>query len=460
MSKIEVKVITSSESGKSGTVINSGMISGEEYNFSLTGPQALKNYNEMRSNDATVEASLSVIKTPILGADFELDPASQDAADIEVADMVRDNLFHILDWKKNLWEILTYLEFGFSLFEMVIEPMEINGKPRLGLKKLAYRKQTTIIRWEQRDGTPGVNQMTNSGSYDIPMTKLVRFTNRQEGDNFTGRSILRPAYKHWYMKDKLYKIDAVGHERQALGVLDITVPKGATEPDKQRIRKAARALRASENSFIEHPENWIIQFMNMQAGSMKDTEPSINHHDRQIMKNVLAAFMEIGSRGSSGTRNVSEDQSRIFSQAVENVAKYVVDVIQDTVIRTLVDLNFTGRDYPTLRSGKTSDDNVPVISDAVAKYATAGVLHPRPSDENTVRKQIGWGVVKEEELQELFDEATATKATAATALNQPGAAPVVDPDKATEKVEASVTELRALRASVEDAIYGRHKEAA
>ena len=449
MAKIEVKVITSKESGKSGTAISSGQIVGEEYNFSLVGSQALKNYNEMRSNDATVEASLSVIKTPIMGADFDVDPASQDEADIEVADMVRDNLFHILDWKKNLWEIATYLEFGFSLFETIYEPMEINGKPRIGLKKFAYRKQTTITAWEMPGGGEGVTQQTHEGQFGIPLIKLVRFTNRQEGDNFTGRSILRPAYKHWYMKDKLYKIDAVGHERQALGVLDITVPKGATEADKVRIRRAARALRASENSFIEHPENWIIAFMDMKAGSMKDTEPSINHHDRQIMKNVLAAFMEIGSAGSSGTRSTSEDQSRIFAQAVENVAKYIVDVLQNTIVRTLVDLNFTGRDYPTLRVGKTSDDNVPVLSEAVAKYTTAGALHPRAADENTVRKQIGWPEVDAEELEALYELEPV----------KPDADKKVE-DQEDEELKASIPELRTLRARVEDALYDRQSKAA
>jgi phage gp29-like protein len=456
--KIEVKQITSEATGKSGTQVTAGVITGEEYNFNMVGAMALKNFNEMRSNDATVEASLSVIKTPIQAAEYYVDPASEDEADVEVADFVYDNLFHINDWMKTLWEILTYLEFGHSLFEMSFEPREVNGKLRIALKDFGFRKQTTITAWQQPDGSAGVTQQLPAGAVGIPLVRLVRFTNRQEGDNFVGRSVLRTSYKHWFMKDKLYKIDAVGHERQALGVLDITVPSGATEADKIKIRAAARALRASQNSYIEHPENWVIEFMNMQAGSMKDTEPSINHHDRQIMKNVLASFMEIGSAGSSGAYSASETQSAVFDKAVENVARYVVNVLQNTVVRALVDLNFTDRDYPKLRVGKISDDNVPVLSEAVAKYSAAGVLHARPADENTVRKQIGWGEVDEDELQELFDDAKAAKQAAADALKlrnqQSGDEPADDPKKPNEKVEASIRELKALRASVEKALYG------
>ncbi|TFC63724.1 DUF935 family protein [Cryobacterium sp. TMT2-15-1] len=443
MASIEVKVITSKESGKSGTTISSGQITGEEYNFNLRDDQAMKTYNEMRSNDATVEASLAIVKTPVLAADFTVDPASDEDADKEVADFVYDCLRHIIDWDQFIGECLTYLEFGFSLFEADYKPRVVNGKLRIALVKLAYRKQTTIKAWETADGKPGVTQHVGADRFSISQVKLVRFTNRQEGDNYVGRSILRPAYKHWYMKDKLYKIDAVGHERQALGVLDITVPKGATDLDKQRIRAAARALRASENSFIEHPENWIIQFLDMKAKSMKDTEPSINHHDRQIMKNVLAAFMEIGAAGSSGTRSTSEDQSTILEKAVENIAKYIVNVLQNTVVRNLVDLNFTDRDYPTLRVSKTSDDNVPVLSEAVAKYTAAGVLHARPTDENTVRKQLGWAQVPVDDLEEDY--------------KKPELKPV---EKVDANLTASIRELKALRASVEKALYAQPPAAA
>lgn len=454
---INTQTLTSPESGKSGTQVTAGVITGEEYNFQLSGRNALKNYNEMRSNDATVEASLAVIKTPIQAAEFYVDPASDDEADKEVADFVYDNLFHVNDWMKTLWEILTYLEFGHAVFEQVYEPMEVNGKLRVGLKELGYRKQTTITAWEQPDKSPGITQQLTDRSVGIPLVKLVRFTNRQEGDNYVGRSILRSSYKHWYMKDKLYKIDAIGHERQALGVLDITVPAGAQEKDIKKIRAAARALRASQNSYIEHPEKWVIAFLDMKAGSMKDTEPSINHHDRKIMANVMAGFMEIGSSGSSGAYSASQTQSATFDKAVENVASYIVSVLQNSVVRNLVDLNFTNANYPKLRVSKITDDDVPVQSEAVQKYTQAGVLHARPADENTVRKQLGWGEVDEEELQELFDAKQEAAQAAAEALKQTNTDKQGEKDveqiKVDEQIKASVRELSALRASVEKALY-------
>ncbi|MCJ1699942.1 DUF935 domain-containing protein [Rathayibacter festucae] len=434
------------EVGESGTSIASRQIIGEDYNWKLQGERALAIYDEMRRSDATVSAALDVVKYPVISTEWDIDPASDDQADIDVRDFVKECLFNIVDWSKFLDEALTYLDFGFVVFEMVFEPRVVNGATRIALTKLAYRKQTTIQRWLTEDEQPGVTQVTNNGRFSIRAEKLMRITHKQEGDNYVGRSLLRAAYKHWYIKDKLYKIDAIGHERQSLGVVEITTPTGATKSDKEKLRRAARNLRANESSYIEHPEGYLVEFMNMQAATLKDVEPSINHHDRQIMKNVLAQFLEIGAAGSSGTKGASEDHSRLFDMGTQNVAYSVRDALQ-AVINTLVDLNFTGRDYPTMRAGKTGDENLSLISEAVTKYVTAGALHPRAEDENSVRKSLGWAEVEQEELEELYEK------------KEPVAVVPAVPAEDVE-VKATAKELKALRASVEAALYEPPSKAA
>lgn len=401
--------ILGKELGSSGVNVSQGIITGEEYNPKLTGVNALKAYDEMRRSDATVKAGLRAIKLPIKSAEYRID-AAEDDENREVAGVVQTCLFHIIDWNKFLNEALTHLEFGFTVFEMVFEPRYIDGVLRIALVKLGYRKPTTISSWETQDHQPGIQQQLPTGTtVSMPLEKLIVLTNDQEGDNYQGTSILRAAYKHWYIKDRLYRIDAVGHERQALGVLDITVPKGAQEEDKIKIRKAAKNLRANESSYIEHPEGWIIEFMNMQAKSMKDVEPSINHHNRQIFLNVLTQFLDNGSSGAAGSRSTSEDHSRLFELAIKDTANYIVQRVQNTAVRLITDLNFTNREYPTLAVGNISDENIPVVSEAIGKLVTAGVLHPDSADENNVRKMIGWQQVDEDELDKRFSTPTPSK---------------------------------------------------
>jgi hypothetical protein len=47
---------------------------------------------------------------------------------------------------------------------------------------------------------------------------LVAYVNDQEGDNWIGRSYLRPLFKHFVRKDRLLRVDAINAERNGPGV--------------------------------------------------------------------------------------------------------------------------------------------------------------------------------------------------------------------------------------------------
>lgn len=384
------KKITGPEIGDSGVRIFNGIITGEEYNSRLVGLNAIRIYDEMRRSDATISAMLKAIKLPIKSTKWFVEAASSDAKDVEIKDFVDYNLFESIKWQQVLTEALTHLDFGFSVHEMVFEPRIVQGKQRIVLKKLAYRKQTTITAWEADKGVPGVTQTTGDGEvYRIPLNKLIVFTNDQEGDNYAGRSILRAAYKHWYYVDKYYQIDAVATERQGLGVMKIKHPRGADRKSILKAEEAARSVRASEEAYIREPEGWDINFMDMGSSSLKDSSKMVSHHIREAVKSILAQFLELGSQGGSGSRAVSEDHSKLFLMANESVAGYVADIM-GYVIKTLVDLNFNTDRYPTLRYSKFDDDNLPQIAEAVTRFTDAGLLTGSEEDEAHVRALIGF----------------------------------------------------------------------
>lgn len=393
-----------SELGQSGTYIFDGFISGEEYNLELTGLQALRIWDEMRRSDASVAAALKAVKLPVKGVEWLVEPASDDPRDIEIADFARHVIFDILRWKKTLGEIMTYLDFGFSVFEEVFDYAVVDGKDRIVLSKLAFRKQRSILKW-QADGKPGVTQLTMTGqSVPIPARDIVVFTNEQEGDNYEGVSLLRPAYKHWFIKDKLYQIDAVGHERQALGVVDIAYPIGAKDADIKKAENLARNVRANEEGFISHFKDWDVGFMNMGAQSLKDTEPSINHHDRQISKSVLVQFIDLGATSGSGSRAVGEPQMKLFEQAVQAITTSIADTFNDNVMKDLIDMNFNVTDYPKLKAGQINKDKIVELAESIAKLVVAGFINPTKEDEVYIRGIMGLPEITEEDDEATEDE--------------------------------------------------------
>lgn len=92
-----------------------------------------------------------------------------------------------------------------------------------------------------------------TGIVDIPSERLVRFTFRQEGDNYEGVSLLRSAYKHRRYKDQLYKFDAVKHERQSVGIPVIYPASGAKDTDLDIAQDIVENIRANESGGIIMP---------------------------------------------------------------------------------------------------------------------------------------------------------------------------------------------------------------
>lgn len=413
------------ERGRSGTYIFSGIITQEEYNADLVRLQALWNYDVMRRSDATVKQLLNAVTMLIVGTNWSVQAASDADYDVMVANFIRQELFsRRVVWHDFIREACLMLPFGFSVFEKVLEwtnythtPAPIppdpkadkefdeNGNPvepepvqppdksmkLIGLAKLGSRKQRSIFKWEMDDGQPGIHQILPGANYDIPWDKLVIFTNEREGDNYEGISILRAAYKHWYLKDKMYLIDAIKIEKQSLGILEIEPPEGADEDMVKDAIEAAQQLRANEMGYFKHPPGWIMQFMDMKANTTVDTWPSIEHHDRAIVKTFLAQFLELGHSTGSGSHALSRDHSQLFEKAVEAVCKNVASTIQHYVVQPLCDINFSelGGHYPTIEHGRIHDDDFDSLSKGIALLTTAQSLTMDAEMEQWIRAMIG-----------------------------------------------------------------------
>lgn len=448
--------------GKSGTYIFNGIITREEYNSDLMRWEALKNYDIMRRSDATVRATLKVCKLPILSATWTIEAATDEQKDIDIAEFVRNQLFESnITFPDLLNEIMTFLDFGYSVFEKVWDYVDYNGKTYIGLKDMQSRKQRSIYRWETNTENPtfGITQYVPGGTYSVPGEKLVIFTNDKEGENYEGISMLRAAYKHWKMKDTLELIDAIRHERQGLGIILITPPEGANESDINDAIDNARQARASEEAVIKKPNGWEIEWMDMKAGATNITDimGSLDYHKREILKSVLAQFLELGgNKGASGSRATSQDHSALFELAEEFTAKYVGNVFNKEVIKELVDLNFSDVEhYPTLEHSKIGDDNLNQIGLVVNQLMSVGAITPDPEFEQWIRQALHAPDLPED-VRDNYADTPLRKQAAPTppiAPTQPdGEQPKPDDGENTNKTASVLDEARTIRQKLIDTL--------
>lgn len=336
--------------------------------------QELQTYKKMIRGDVSVRSSLRVGKSSILGAEFYVDAYSPDLEDQVIAEFVNDNLFYgsNIPWTKTLEGIVRFLENGFSFFEHVWELREwsprttspsANKKKYTMLRKLAERPARTISGFDY-DDNGGLNSITQqaigadnrSKEVKIPISKGVLFTFEGDG-NAEGESILRPAYRNWYYKDKLYTIDAIQKERHGIGVPEVEVLPGATNSDKKFAEELGANLRTNERAYIVRPSTLTVGFAELK-GNPVDALESALHHDNQIMKNILVQFINLGLDSSGGGRATGATAFDAFMKAMRYIANMICDYINMFLIPNLVAYNFPTNRFPKLcvrNVGETKD---------------------------------------------------------------------------------------------------------
>lgn len=388
------------EIGKSGTLITQGMISSEEYNADLRGPSLIRKVEIMRRSNSTIRAALLVVKLPILGADWGVKPA-QDGdgnvadSDREISDHVNRELFgRNINFSNFLREGLTCQEFGYSVFEKVYEPVQFNGKFRFGIKKIGYRKQNTIFKWEQSNSDlPGITQLTRDGKqFDIPREKLIVFTNDKEGDNYEGISLLRYAFMDWDMLDKLKISQAIKLDRFSVGVPKAFARDGLDPGTKdiEEAKEILRNMRTNQEAFLLMPSTMDVEMLDMKMSGTEDIIPFLNYLDRRISTSILAGFMELGGQSGSGAHALAKDLTALFMKSEEATAKNIQATIQEDLIKQLVDINWTQDElvngYPQITFGNIADDDLSQLSTSVSALADKSLITPDIDLESHLRK--------------------------------------------------------------------------
>jgi phage gp29-like protein len=427
--------------GASGVLVQNGVISREEYKRDLSGKKGIETFNEMRRSDGTVRAAIMAVMLPLLGANWHVQPASDDPQDMLAAQIVEVSLFKNLSWDDFARQAFTFLPFGFSLFEHEYEIGTVDGREYILLKDMGFRKQTSLVKWQMEDGNPGITQLLSNGKKaNIPDVKLTRFTFEQEGDNYEGVSLLRSAYKHWYMKTELELIDAMAHEKQGLGILKVRTPAQAKDEDKEAAREIAREQRANEENFIEEMEGYSFDFMDMKAKTTRDIVPSIQYHNRQILQSVLTQFLDIGSSGSSGSFSASDNQLDLFFASEEAIAKEFAEPINQTVVKNLMELNGLGSrpEAPKVTYDRIGSDAINVLSEALNKLFTSGGLTPDPEVENYIRSFLHLPPLTDEMVAN-YDQIRALRKN--PAVNPQGVQPQLETGTPAEAEAKAASEL-------------------
>jgi len=412
-----------------------------EYNPILEGRNAFLIYEKMRRSDADVKAALLACKLPIQAADYQIVPGrkpSEPGYELAktIADEVRENLFGGLEsptstgcWVTQNFETvkenaLLSLDFGCAAHE---DLWHIDGD-KVRLRKLAPRLPYTFYRYHVAEDGETLLFLEQYGyrgnnfvNVLVPAEKIAYFVNDMEGAYFYGRSVLRAAYQHWYIKSQLYRIDAISIERNGLGVPTIKQGPTVSMEDRKAAQQWVEMLAAHESTGLSLPNGWDFLLTGI-TGRLRDPQSSIQHHSEMIMRSVLANFLTLGTT-QSGSRALGGSMRDFFYLSLEAISRRIDETITNTSIRRLVDYNYgtgsgdreIGRSgeqtprrssspdhritrspdqklpYPKLVTSNIMVANPLELMEVAKDVASANVDLVQPDDdtENWIRKKVG-----------------------------------------------------------------------
>lgn len=333
--------------------------------------------------DGKVKAALDMIKLSATARGFHV--VGDDAETRKYADFINEN-FELIQGNMEdvLAEMLTALEYGYSVTEKVFEQRD--GK--IVLKKMKTLDPKTCKAKTNKFGELlWVEQDIGSKQIKIPASKILWYAHDKQFGNIYGQSALRTIYKHWFIKDKMYRFANIAYERYGTPLL---VGNVSDAKDVSKMERLLRKINGLTGLAISGDEKiTAIQ------GSNADFVGYIEHHDRMIMEGLLVPPMLLGlSRGQSGSYALSGNQFDIFLIRLEALQRDLKSILEEEVIRPLIDMNFPNvKKYPNFTFKPFTDEDITKLADVFTKMITAQVVDPT---EDWIREELGFPAMSEE----------------------------------------------------------------
>ena len=416
------------EAGLTGLRITNGQII-EEANRVFQYPNFLKTVAEMKT-DPTVAASLNVYRMMIAGVKwFVKPPANATATDKARAQFVESCMDDMeASWSQFISEVITYLEYGFSVQEKVFRRrLQRNGSKfndgLIGLRKIGNRPQDTIRHWNFSDdgrdlksvsqslayvhtGQRYQNIVSKDGLITIPRDKLMIFSADSVKGNPEGKSILKSVYLSYkqlsLIRDQLMlgvskdlaAIPVVGLPPRYMDVDAEQADKDVYESFKTLVNNLAAGTQRGAVIPLIYDEVTKLPLFDLKLleakGVSKFDLPLII---KQLQNDIFVALStDVITFGSdvNGSFSIKDTKTNLCAMAVEHRLNEIRTVLNKELLEQLYELNGWSREnMPTFEYGDIADVDSEAFSKLVQRAASVGLVEIDREVLNKIREVMG-----------------------------------------------------------------------
>ncbi len=420
------------EQGVTGLKSQSGVLY-EEFLRELQGTKGQKIYREMCENHPIISSTKHVFANIVRSTTWEEQPASESNEDMAAAEFLTENRDDLSrPFGELIYEIISGIfTYGWQFHETVHKRRKgfiadsgntssfADGK--VAWKKFPVRSQETLYKWHlQPDGgIDGLTQLNPNTSLDgsrdrfikIPIHKGLLFRTTTAKNNPEGLSLLRGAFVPWLRQKFLEQAQAIGAERQLVGLpmmrapSEIVAGKGDFATIKNDLISMMSNVRGDEQGFVMVPSesdedgNPLYEFslISSPGTGLHDLPTILKWYDQRIAMSLLSDVIIIGHE-KVGTSDLSKSKMELLAMALETLADGIEDIFNRIAIPRLFRLNGMNLTaFPKLRHGKIERIDIQALAEYISKLAGVGALILGDDDlENFLRETGGLPPVPED----------------------------------------------------------------
>jgi len=368
-----------------------------EFAAELQWPRSVEVNERMETTDAQVKGLLLATFLPIRRMRWELDPADSRPEAVALAHedlnlpvrgdetlVARRGVFN---HDRHLGHSLRAVSQGHYHFE---EVLELRDDGLLHLEKLGTRPPRSIIgiRTDEHGELQAIEQMAGGlgfsggrvmggvvgGIRTLRADRLLAYLwdTADDGDQ-VGRSVLRSVWRNFLVKDALIRVDAVKHERNAMGIPWFQVDPAASGPQIEDLARKAEEIRASSVGGGAGPGKLQIAGV---EGTLPDTIQSIRYHDEQMAKALVQQLFNLGGDANSGARALGDTFAERVVEFQGSIADWYCEATQRFIDRQ-IERNF-GPDEASPQITYTRTETYEVAFADLAKAVSEGLVLVTP----------------------------------------------------------------------------------
>ena len=353
--------------------------------FKAEGELDISDYREMMT-DTQAKASVMFKILARLSSGWDISPASDDPADVEVAKFIEDNFNRMNGTMTGfLRRSMLSMAYGLTVHEMTLEIAEKGDwAGKVILKEFKWKRPENFkCKTDDFGNLENLQQKDGNDWIDLDPLYFVIWAYDHEGD-FKGKSDLRPAYRWTKGKELLDVIWNVYLEKYATPTPIGKFPPGTDEAGKDEVLNFLTNLHLKGAAVV--PQKWEVDLLeSTRTGG--DYEAKMKYNDRMIARTMLLPTL-IVDEGDSGAYALGQQHADNFTWVLDALGEELAEeIILEQVIRPLVDWNFEVEDYPRFSWRPFGAVDLDNMTAALERMINADVIDP---GEEWIRDSLGF----------------------------------------------------------------------